>query len=141
MHDLTLYKITPNKGQWGSFIFILHYQILEELLGEPEGDDQGVQTNVDDLENIESIEWVIAESADTNDEDELKKKALNEKAAGFRCVFTLNASLRPKKGEMASEVSINNHKATGGVDDAPLSEAKFLLVSVSPSVLDLLLKK
>lgn len=88
--------------------------------------DQGVLTNVDDLEKIESTE---SESADAND-DQLE--ASNEKATGFRCVFTLNSSLRPKIGKMATKVSSNSDRATGGVDDAPLSEAKFLQVSVLP---------
>lgn len=118
--------------------------MLDELLGEPERADQSVETNVDDLEKIESTESDKAQSVETNDEDEPKKKALNEKATGFRCVFTLNASLRPKKGEMASGVSSNSHKAMGGVDVAPPSEVKFLLVSVLPvcfSKFDFLLKK
>lgn len=135
VHACSLHKITPNKGQSGSFIFILHYQMLDELLGEPERADQSIETNADDLEKIASTESDKAQSVETNDEDELKRKASNERATGFRCVFTLNTSLRPKKGEMASGVSSNSHKATGGVDVAPPSEIKFLLVSVLPSVL------
>jgi len=96
-HACSLHKITPNKGQWGSFIFILHYQMLDELLGEPERADQSIETNADDLEKIASTESDKAQSVETNDEDELKRKASNERATGFRCVFTLNTSLRPKK--------------------------------------------
>ena len=134
IYACSLHKITPNKGQWESFIFIFHYQMLDELLGELERADQSVETNVDNLEEIESAECDKAPSVnvETNHEDELKKKASNEKASGFRCVFTLNASLRPKKGDMASGVSSNSHKATGGVDVAPLSEVKFVLVGVLP---------
>ena len=88
--------------------------MVDELLGEPERAHRSVKTSVD-VEKIESTESDKAQSVETNHEDELKNKASNEKVTGFRCVFTLNASLRPKKGEMASGVSSNSHKATGEV--------------------------
>ena len=104
--------------------------MLDELLGEPERADRSVETSADAVQKIESTESDTAQSVETNDEDELKNKASNEKVKGVRCVFTLNASLRPKKGEMASGVSSKSHKATGNVHVTPPSEVDFLLVSV-----------
>ena len=103
--------------------------MLDELLAELERTDQSVETSVDDLEKIESPESDKAQNVETSGEDELKNKASNEKVTGFRSVFTLNASLQPRKGKLASGVSSNSHKATGEVA-APLSEVNFLLVSV-----------
>ena len=105
--------------------------MLDKLLAEPERADQSVETSVADLENIESPESDKAQSVKTNDEDELKNKASNEKVTGVHCVFTLYASLRPKKGEIASGVSCNSHNETGEVYVASPSEFNFLLVSVS----------
>lgn len=60
----------------------------------------------------------------------MKKKVLNEKVIGFRCVFIFNASLRFKKGEMVLGVSSNSYKVTGGVDVVFSFEVKFFYSNV-----------